>query len=154
MAVAIQTSKVPFSGCLCRKIKCSCTQQKNRQINNNYNFCPQINILTKHVLTWTKATFNNFCTPEACLRFFPKKLPFQKKRSFTGKFPKFCSERIHHLIEPRLVEFGRCTHRTSKIGDIGPCWNIGESASASRRCRCCKNRIRRWRDLRPQDDGA
>ena len=37
-----------------------------------------------------------------------------------------------------LLEFGRCTHRTSKIGDIGACWNIGESASASRRCRCCK----------------
>jgi len=28
-----------------------------------------------------------------------------------------------------MLEFGRCTHRTSKIGDIGACWNIGESAS-------------------------
>jgi len=36
------------------------------------------------------------------------------------------------------VGSGRCTHRTSKIGDIGACWNIGESASASRRCQCCK----------------
>ena len=53
------------------------------------------------------------------------------------------------------IEFGRCTHRTSKIGDIGACWNIGESASASRRCRCCKNRICSWRGLRrPQDDGG
>jgi len=33
---------------------------------------------------------------------------------------------------------GRCTHRTSKIGNIGACWNIGESASANRRCRCCQ----------------
>jgi len=46
--------------------------------------------------------------------------------------------------------FGRCTHRTLKIGDIKACWNIGESASASRRCRCYKNKIcrprhRRWR---------
>jgi len=36
------------------------------------------------------------------------------------------------------IEFGRCTHRTLKIGNIGACWNIGESASASHRCRCCK----------------
>ena len=36
------------------------------------------------------------------------------------------------------VEFGRCTHWTSKICNIGACWNIGESASASRRCRCCE----------------
>jgi len=34
--------------------------------------------------------------------------------------------------------FGRCTHRTSKIGNIGACWNIGESASASCQCRCCQ----------------
>jgi len=43
------------------------------------------------------------------------------------------------------IVFSRCTHRTSKISDIGACWNIGESALASRRCRCCKNRIRRPR---------
>jgi len=38
-------------------------------------------------------------------------------------------------------------HQTSKIGNIGACWNIGESALASRQCRCCKNRIGtpRWR---------
>jgi len=41
-----------------------------------------------------------------------------------------------HTI-PKL-EFGRCTHRTLKIGNIGACWNIGESASANRRCRCCQ----------------
>jgi len=37
----------------------------------------------------------------------------------------------------QLLEFGRCTHRTSKIGNTGACWNIAESASASRRCRWC-----------------
>jgi len=46
--------------------------------------------------------------------------------------------------------FGRCTHRTSKIGNIRACRNIGESASASHRCRCYKNKIcrprhQRWR---------
>jgi len=46
---------------------------------------------------------------------------------------------MHVLTALRLdswtVEFGRCTHRTSKIGNIGP---AGTSASASRRCRCCQ----------------
>jgi len=27
---------------------------------------------------------------------------------------------------------------TSKIGNIRACWNIGESASANRRYRCCQ----------------
>jgi len=48
-------------------------------------------------------------------------------------------------IQYSKLGFCRCTHQTSKIGDIGASWNIGESASASRRCRCCKNRIRRPR---------
>jgi len=32
------------------------------------------------------------------------------------------------LLGFQFLEFGRCTHRTSKIGNIGACWNIGESA--------------------------
>jgi len=33
------------------------------------------------------------------------------------------------------VEFGQCTHQTSKINNIGACQNIGEEALANRRYR-------------------
>jgi len=59
----------------------------------------------------------------------------------------FILEKVHQLnygikmVVPWgsiLVEFSRCTHQTSEIGNIGACWNIGESASANRRYPFCK----------------
>jgi len=34
---------------------------------------------------------------------FGQKFAFLKKRTLTGKFAEFCSERIHRLTDPRLV---------------------------------------------------
>ena len=65
-----------------------------------------------------------------------------RDRSFSAAGPRLWNDLPPGLRRPGLsfdsfgrslkLEFGRCTHRTSKIGDIGACWNIGESASASR----------------------
>jgi len=43
--------------------------------------------------------------PEVASRwkFWPKICIFWKEQPFMGKFSKFCSERIHHLTDPRLV---------------------------------------------------
>ena len=51
----LQTSKVPFNGCLCRNMKCSCTQQKTRYDEYDDNFRQQSNEPSELVVTSTKA---------------------------------------------------------------------------------------------------
>jgi len=57
-----------------------------------------------------------------------------------SSLPSLCTQYIHNdlMCTHKIIGFGQCTHRTSKIGNIGAYWNIGESASANRRCRCCQ----------------
>ena len=58
--------------------------------------------------------------------------------------PHALSQRTRQPPPPLLIINVRLMY-TSDIDDIGACWNIDESALASRWCRCCKNRIRRPR---------
>ena len=46
-----------------------------------------------------------------------------------------CSSPYFDLLQ---LEFGRCTHRTSKSGNIGARWNISELASANCQCQSCR----------------
>jgi len=45
---------------------------------------------------------------------------------FENKNSRDLVENLSRIDITKLnLGFGRCTHRTSKIGDIGACWNIG-----------------------------
>jgi len=71
---------------------------------------------------------------QVCNRCIPSRGPLKNEKNKNG----LLDIAVQCCI---VLVFGRCTHRTSKIGDIGACWNMGELVLASRRCRCCKNKF-------------